>query len=223
MIDDVVIDDEAVWRALDEPTLDEDDSDAALLAHAQGGDYFAFAVLRERYEPAIARFVRRITGVDDAEDITQEVFITLFMHLHEIDPPEKLRPYLFRVARNRCYDVLRKRRHYTPIALDDEPLADSVTYAHQESVSPEDAAHWLLLMIEVQEAIDKLPETQRQALILYAEEGMSYGEISEVMGCSLGTVKSRLYYAKRGLRQLLHPDTLAALESSFDADNGDEK
>jgi len=223
MIDDAVMNGDSLWDTLDESALDADDSDAGLLARAQGGDYFAFAALRERYEPQIARFVRRITGADDAEDITQEVFITLFTHLDEIDPPEKLRPYLFRVARNRCYDVLRRRRDHTPLTLDDEPLADAVSFAHQDSVSPEDAVHWLLLMLEVQAAVDKLPETQRQTLILYAEEGLSYAEIAEVMACSLGTVKSRLFYAKRGLCHLLHPETLAALESSFDADAGDDE
>lgn len=200
------------------------ESDAALLAQAQAGDYLAFAELRERYEPQIQRFVRRITGQDDAEDIAQETFITLFKHLHDIDPPEKLRPYLFRVARNRCYDVLRKRQRYESVTLDEEPAeALASTLHHQENIQPEDAAHWVLLMIEVQDVIDKLPESQRQALIMYAEEGLSYGEIAEIMGCSLGTIKSRLFYAKRTLRQRLHPDTLAALESSFDAEHGDDE
>ena len=80
---------------------------------------------------------------------------------------------------------------------------------------PEDVAHWLMLHMEVQEAMDQLPELQRQTLILYAEEGLSYAEIAEVMNTSIGTVKSRLYYAKRQLRKLLHPDTLRALDEDL--------
>jgi RNA polymerase sigma-70 factor (ECF subfamily) len=119
--------------------------------------------------------------------------------------------------------VLRKRQRYESVTLDEEPTEALVSTLHQENIQPEDAAHWVLLMIEVQDVIDKLPESQRQALIMYAEEGLSYGEIAEIMGCSLGTIKSRLFYAKRTLRQRLHPDTLAALESSFDAEHGDDE
>jgi RNA polymerase sigma-70 factor (ECF subfamily) len=80
---------------------------------------------------------------------------------------------------------------------------------------PDEAAHWLLLHLEVQEAIDRLPELHRQALILYAEENLSYSEIAEVMNTSVGTVKSRMHYAKRILRGLLRSETLSALEAEF--------
>lgn len=200
------------------PELQADE--AELLQRAQQGDFYAFADLRERCEPQILRFVRRLVGDDEADDITQEVFIALFKNLHSINPPGKLRPWLFRCARNRAYDELRARGRYTQITLDEEPIEAHVSFAaHDESVPPEDAAHWLLLYMQVQLAIDKLPEVQRQSLILFAEEGLTYPEIAEVMGCSIGTAKSRVFYAKRGLRGLLSPSLLEALDFALGDEN----
>jgi RNA polymerase sigma factor (sigma-70 family) len=65
----------------------------------------------------------------------------------------------------------------------------------------------------VKEAIDRLPEMQRQTLILYSEEQLSYAEIAVAMDTSIGTVKSRLFHAKKLLRQMLRPETLQALEN----------
>ena len=80
---------------------------------------------------------------------------------------------------------------------------------------PEEATYWLLMYLEVQEAMERLPEVQREALILYSEENLSYAEIAEAMNTSIGTVKSRLFYAKKTLRQLLSVETLQALDMEF--------
>jgi RNA polymerase sigma-70 factor (ECF subfamily) len=166
----------------------------------------------------VRRFVRRLIGKSDAEDdIVQDVSIALFYHIHRVLPAERLRPYVFRIARNCCYDELRKQGRFDSDSLDDDhaehlhALMDTV----HSSAHPEDAAHWLLLHMEVMAAMDRLPELQRQALLLYAEEGFSYADIAVVMNTSLGTVKSRVFYAKRLLRQLLHPGIVQALEEEF--------
>jgi RNA polymerase sigma-70 factor (ECF subfamily) len=156
---------------------------------------------------------------DEVDDVVQDTLLTLYTHLHEIDPPQKLRPFLFRVARNRCYDILRHQGRWDQVALEDDeaPLDVRVAFNMQDQIatSPEDAANWLLLYMEVKEAIERLPENQRQALILFSEEELSYIEIAEVMDVSVGTVKSRLFHAKKNLRGLLRPRTLAALEDSL--------
>lgn len=181
---------------------------------AQKGDVDAFETLQLHFEGQIKRFVRRLIGISDlVDDIVQDVFISLYFNLHRINPIEQIRAYLFRIARNRCFDEL--RRSHPTVSLDDEPVHLWVSYTssgnHYES-QPEEVAHWLLLHLEVQEAMDKLPELQREALIMYSEGGLSYAEIADVMACSIGTVKSRLYHAKQNLRNLLSPDTLAMLE-----------
>jgi len=189
-----------------------------LLIEAQMGDTDAYEDLQLLLEPMIRRFVGRMLNDPMlVDDMVQEVFIKFYQNLNNIDPPEKLRPYIFRIARNRCYDELRRMGRRETISLDDEPVEVRVSFtqAHTQP-KPDDMTHWLLLGIEVREAIDRLPESQRRALILYSDEGMSYSEIAEIEGVSLGTVKSRIYYAKKNLRQYLNPDTLDVILSEFE-------
>ena len=189
----------------------------SLLIEAQQGDSYAYEDLQLMLQPAIHRFVQRMLNDPMlTEDIVQEVFIKFYQHLGNIDPPEKLRPYLYRIARNRCYDELRRMGRHESVSLDDEPVEVyvSFTQAHNQP-KPDDVTHWLLLGVEVREAIDQLPESQRRALILSSEEEMTYAEIAEIEGVSLGTIKSRIYYAKKNLRQYLNPDTLDVILSEF--------
>ncbi|MBK8136853.1 MAG: hypothetical protein IPK52_13635, partial [Chloroflexi bacterium] len=81
------------------------------------------------------------------------------------------------------------------------------------ATAPEEVTHWLLLGLEVRQSIDRLPELQRQTLILFCEEAMSHAEIAEVMDVSIGTVKSRLFHAKKGLRGLVRPELLLAIQA----------
>lgn len=170
-----------------------------------------------RLDPDIRRFVRRlINHVETEDDIVQEVMIAFYQNLQRINPVDTLRPYIFRIARNRCYDELRRSGRLESMSLDDEPveLHISFTETHKQP-APDDLTHWLLLEMEVREALDRLPETQRQTLLLYSEEGMSYSEIADIMEVSIGTVKSRLYYAKKNLRGYIRPETLDVLDNEF--------
>lgn len=188
-----------------------------LLREAQTGNIEAYTELQLLLEPEIRRFIRRMISMGDIEDdIVQDVFIAFYRSLVNIYPVENLRPYLFRIARNRCYDELRYLGRYDEFSLDEEPAQVwvSFTEAHNQP-RPDDVTHWLLLHMEVQEAMLQLPENQRQALILYSEEEMTYAEIAEVMRVSIGTVKSRVFYAKKTLRQLLRPETIQALDAEF--------
>jgi len=199
-------------------TATEHAHETALLQQAQAGDYDAFDDLHTTLEPAISRFVRRLIGhQQEAEDIVQDTFLSLYMNLDKLDPTQPPRPYVYRIARNRCYDILRRQGRYDQVSLDHEPTQVRVSFDLSERYNdaPEEVAHWMLLHLEVQEAIERLPETQRQALILYSEEELSYAEIAEVMEISLGTVKSRLYHAKKTLRGLLSLETLAAINEDL--------
>lgn len=197
--------------------------ESELLLRAQLGDFDAFEELQAALEPPVRRFIRRLIGVHDLEDdLVQVVFIALFQHLKRIDPPEYLRPYVYRMARNRCYDELRRQGRYRSVSLDDEAVELRVSYAGaNQAPSHEDAAYWLLLQLEVREAMEQLPELQREALILYSEEEMTYAEIAAAMNTSLGTIKSRIHHAKKSLRRLLRPETLHALDEAFASENAD--
>jgi RNA polymerase sigma-70 factor, ECF subfamily len=186
-----------------------------LITRAQAGDDGAFGEIQLLLEPQIGRFVRRLVGDSDTADIVQDVFLALYKNLDSVHPPEKLRPFLYRVARNRCYDELRRRGRFDQVTLDDEPMAEWVSWEFAEAIPPEDLTHWLMLNLEVQEAMQQLPEVQRQALILYSEEEMTYTEIAEIMNTSVGTAKSRVHYARKALRKMLRPEILEILDSEF--------
>jgi RNA polymerase sigma-70 factor (ECF subfamily) len=199
-------------------------SEDDLLRQAQQGDEDAFAVILYTMDAPLRRFVRRLIGTSDAEDdIIQEVFINLYRKLDSIDASQGLKPYLYRMVRNRVYDELRKQGRYHVYSLDEEPTEAFASFERiaAEGDGPEEVAHWLMIQMEVQEAMLGLTENQRQALILYAEEGLSYAEIAEVMNTNIGTIKSRLFHAKKNLRRLVRPEVLEALASEFGAEESD--
>jgi len=188
-----------------------------LLEDAQAGDIAAYEELQLLLEPDIRRFVsRKIYDPFTVDDVVQNVFLAFYQNMHRIDPITNLRPYIFRIARNKCYDDLRKLERNHNVSLDDDPVRMRVSFTESANQpKPDDVTHWMLLHLEVQEAIAQLPETQREALILYSEDQLSYAEIADIMDCSIGTVKSRLYYAKKNLRGLMNPEALAVLDDEF--------
>jgi RNA polymerase sigma factor (sigma-70 family) len=142
-----------------------------LLRQAQAADYDAFEQLYQRLEGPLRRFVRRLIGVaETVDDIVQLTFISFYRSLPRIEPVEMMRPYLFRIARNHCYDQLRKQGRFEPLSMDDEATEIRVSFTSDQQPDTEDTAHWVLLYLEVQQAMELLPELQRQTIILYAEE-----------------------------------------------------
>jgi RNA polymerase sigma-70 factor (ECF subfamily) len=158
------------------------------------------------------RFIARLIGEAEADDIAQVTFIKFYRNLARIDPPEAMRAYLFKIARNSCTDLLRSQGRYTVDELDETNAPRARVTFSGSTPAPEDATHWLLLLMDVRAAMNDLPELQRQTLILYAEEKLSIEEIAGVMDTQPGTVKSRLHHARKTLRRLLPPGTVAALE-----------
>ena len=166
-----------------------------------------FEALQRVLEEPARRFVRRLIGLHHAEDdILQDVFLALYLNLDRLQA-DHIRPFVFRVIRNRSYDILRKQGRYDTVGFDgglEHTLA-------VEDVPHEESAHWSLIQVEVQTAIEKLPELQRQAMILYAVENLSYAEVAAAMGTNVGTIKSRIFHARKMLKRLLRPQTLTAL------------
>jgi RNA polymerase sigma-70 factor (ECF subfamily) len=206
------------------PEHTQRDEEQALLRRAQGGDLEAFNALYAALSPVLLRFIQRIVGYgQEAEDMLQDTFVALFVKLPEIDP-ERLRPYAFQIARNRCYDLLRREGRTGTVALDAEPSPGGapLELPDRQAIAPDDAAHWVLLNLEVQNAMDRLPPSQRQTLTLYTEAELTYQEIAEVMDANIGTVRSRLFHARKNLRGLLRPDTLLAIYDEFGHDTASD-
>jgi RNA polymerase sigma-70 factor (ECF subfamily) len=176
-----------------------------LLRCAQALQPGTFEELRARLEPAAQRYVARLVGPKAAStleaEIVQDAFVSLYVNLPRLDPPENLRPFLFRIVRNRCYDELRRQGRYNPVSLDASPaleLRDPTAHGAPDAELQRVAAHGALL-----KTMTRLPERQRETLLLYALEDFSYEQISTATGTDVGTVKSRLYHARRNLERLL--------------------
>jgi RNA polymerase sigma-70 factor, ECF subfamily len=185
-----------------------------LFRQARAGDRDAFDRLRELLEAPARRFVRRLIGSCDAEDdILQEAFIALYLHRNRIDPASNLRPFFFRIIRNFCYGELRRRGRFKTVSLDEPDPAEDVPLPAliDPRPRPDERAHWTLVYAEVQKTIQRLPELQRQTLILCCAEELSYAQAAYVMGTDVATVKSRLHLARKTLAKLLGPKTLDAI------------
>jgi RNA polymerase sigma-70 factor (ECF subfamily) len=165
-----------------------------LVLRAQTRDDGAFEKLVARYRARVAYFVRRSVGNDgSAEDVLQQVWLTAFERLPRLKEPAAFRVWLYRIARNQAVDAVRARRPVEPVELDE--LSDGDGPAEPEFTA-EDAAR-------VHAGLATLRPEHREVLVLRFMEDLDYGQIADVVGCDLGTVKSRLHYAKRALRREL--------------------
>jgi RNA polymerase sigma-70 factor (ECF subfamily) len=187
------------------------DCEEVLLKRARR-DRSAFGGLQATLDAPVRRFIQRLIGRSDAEDdIVRETFLALYINLGRLDCGQRLRPFLFRVVRNLCYSELRRLGRFQIVSLDAQPDEVHAAWLQDDQVTADEALHWSLLYGEVQTAMDRLPEAQRQTLILLCEEDFSYAQIAEAMTTDIGTVKSRIHYGRKNLRRLLRPDTLHVL------------
>jgi len=169
-----------------------------LVVRAQAGDEAAFVELVERYSPRLRYFLRKILdSADSAEDALQDVWVDVLRHLSRLADPQALRAWLYRIARDRAFGRLRKAQP-AQLLLDESLVIDPAT-TEENDFSAEDAAR-------IHAALDELPKEQREVLVLRFLEEMSYEEIARVVGCQLGTVRSRIFYGKQALRRLLTKD-----------------
>jgi len=169
-----------------------------LVVRAQAGDEAAFAELVERYSPRLRYFLRKLlASADGAEDALQDVWLDVFRHLPRLADPQALVAWLYRIARDRAFGRLRKTRRIEQMS-DEAQIADPSAVEEGE-FSPDDAAR-------IHAALDNLPPEQREVLVLRFLEDMSYDQIARVVGCQLGTVRSRIHYGKRALRSALEKD-----------------
>ncbi len=175
----------------------------ALIRRAKKGDVSAFEELIAGYEKKVYNTVYRFfNNSEDAMDITQEIFIKVFTSLRGFKENSSFSTWLYRIAVNTCIDFLRKKKDET-LPINDEMVAGNDTTHSSFTQLPEEFVEKQELKQALMKAINSLPEEQRICVILRDIQGFSYTEISEILMCSLGTVKSRLSRGRRALRQIL--------------------
>jgi RNA polymerase sigma-70 factor, ECF subfamily len=170
-----------------------------LLTRAQNGDRNAFSELVRLHAQGVLNVIYRMCGdAQLAEDAAQETFIRAWQNLSSHRPGTSLRNWLYRIAVNAATDMLRKEKRILPDAIEDLHLADGAP-GLEALVSQQERTAL------VQAAILSLPDASRAVLVLREYEGLSYQEISSTLDIPLGTVMSRLSYARNLLKEKLEP------------------
>ena len=164
-----------------------------LVLRCQAGDEAAFEELVARYHPRLRYYLRRLLPrPDHADDVLQEVWLAAYRALPRLTDPAALAAWLYRIARDKASVQWRSRPPERLLEVSDlveEPSQDN-------EFGQEDAQ-------EIHASLDQLGPEQREVLVLRFLEDMSYEQIAKVTGCPIGTVRSRLYYAKSALRQAI--------------------
>lgn len=177
----------------------EEVSDALLIERLRGNDLEALGALFDRYYAQVYRTAAAITR-DNAvsEDIAQDCFLKLLQYANRIDVSLPLAPWLYRVTVNLSYTWI-SRRQKRRISL--EALVDRLMSPPWHA--PEHLAEHSEVQHQVRAAISELPFNQRVVIVLHYLSSLSLEEIAEILDCPVGTVKSRLYYARENLRRRL--------------------
>lgn len=184
-----------------------DDPDGELVVRVAAGDRMAARAIMTRHLPKIMNLGRRMLGdQSEAEDVAQEVFIRLWTHAARWQPGKaKFETWIHRVALNLCYDRLRRR---PTKKLEDVP--DPV----DEAPGPATALYQTQLAAAVNDALQRLPDRQREAIVLCHYQGMTNIDAAELMGVSVDAMESLLARGRRALKALLKPLSGDAFEKN---------
>lgn len=171
------------------------ETESNLISQAQRGDRGAFSELVRLHRIGVVNVVYRMCGdAQLAQDMAQEAFLRAWKNLHSYKPKSPFKNWLYRIATNAAMDEIRRERETVEL--------ESVRL-HSAELSPESAFAQKEMDERVQEAVLELPPASRAVLVLREYEGFTYKEIAEALGIPLGTVMSRLNYARTALRQSL--------------------
>ncbi len=185
-------------------TRREADADNAVVRRVQAGEVEAFDHLILKYRERLYGIIYNLTGNrEDAADLTQDAFIKAFQAIHRFKGRSSFFTWLYRIGVNGTYTHLRRnrlRRFFSFETIDQELApADVVELLTAKTNLPREEAI-RELQEKLNEALQTLSLKHRTVIVLFEIESLSHQEISEIMGCSVGTVRSRLHYAKQQLQ-----------------------
>ncbi|MFT5367502.1 MAG: RNA polymerase sigma-70 factor (ECF subfamily) [Candidatus Latescibacterota bacterium] len=183
-------------------------SDPKLVACVLNGDKEAYSELVNRHHVRIYQMAYNLVGSsDDADDLAQLVFLKAFRSLHRFQGNAQFSTWLYRICVNGCYDWMKANKRWAQGVGDDDWWAH--LSADDALFCQDDATDQSVIDREMQDALNaalqKLVPEFRLVVILREVNGLAYEEIAEVVGCQVGTVKSRLFRARVQLRKLLAP------------------
>lgn len=185
------------------PAVDE----SILVKRAKQGDLGAYDDLVRRYQERIYATVYHMTANhEDANDLAQEAFIKAFHALKSFKGGSSFYTWVYRIAVNKTINFLKQRKNRSQMSLDDidfnaEHDPDLVSLVSEKT--PRRDVNLSELQEKLNEAMQKLSEPHRLVVTLHDVQGLSHDEIAEIMGCNIGTVRSRLFYARQQLQAYL--------------------
>ena len=175
---------------------------AELVRRAKAGDRAAFGELFVRYQQRIFALVLHLTGDEsEAEDITQEVFLRAFNAIHGFAGRSQFFTWIYRIALNRSYNVMRSRSRRVEVPIEDPRLTKALAADAQDN--PRRAAALRETYRRLLHALDLLPEAMRTTVVLVTLQGFSHGEAAVIQGCSVGTIAWRIHKARTRLHRAL--------------------
>ncbi len=176
--------------------------DEALVDLAVAGDLEAFETLVRRYRPIVFRVAARIVGQSDADDVTQDTFLRAFHRLPQFRADSPFRAWLLRIAHNAALDALARRR--APVR---EPAEEDVVVGRAPERTPAEELEVSERRRRLALKLEQVPAAHRTVLVLRDLEGLSYEEIAQITASPLGSVKGRLFRARRELIEILRGNT----------------
>ncbi len=192
----------------------EDAEDPGLVERSLKGDAAAFEQLFVKYRQRVFAVAWRLVGDEDAAlDVVQDAFVRAYEELEKLRGETRFFPWVRRITVNLAIDKLRAIKRSREVSLfatsqEDEDGREELTAVGQamperEQDNPGRQAELSEFSSALTDALAKLSESHRAVFMLHAAEGMSYKEIAEALGCNIGTVMSRLFYARKRLQELL--------------------
>ena len=184
-------------------------TDAILIEDVREGDMEALAALVEKYKRMIYRVAVKITqNHEDASDVVQEVFLKVYDAIGKFRMDSSFETWLYRIVVNMSINLVKSRRRRKEFVYTkdvDAEIAPDVRYKAESKDNPYLNVEKRELREWVTKAVDSLPVHHRTVVILHEFEGLTHSEIASILKCSEGTVRSRLHYARKHLRELLKP------------------
>jgi RNA polymerase sigma-70 factor (ECF subfamily) len=182
----------------------EADADLALVREVQAGAVTAFDTLVRRYRERVYSILYHLTSNrEDAADLTQEAFLKAFQSIHRFQATSSFFTWLYRIAVNTTYTHLRRRRlrsFFSFDSMDSDAAPPDLVEVMRLPAGQERGMVLRELQERLNEAFSKLSLDHRTVVTLFEIEGLSHQEIADIVGCSVGTVRSRLHYAKQQLQ-----------------------
>ncbi len=177
-----------------------------LVTRAQQGDEFAFQALYRRFARTVYTVAHHMLGNHhDADEVMQETFIRIFKNLVRLRSPQAFTAWVYQITVNLCMDYrkVRSRNRWEPLEADEERQSHFELATAKWVRNPQQVLENKELLTHISSAIDSLPGQQKAVILLHEVEGLSKKMISEILECSLVTVRTNLHHARKKLRRRL--------------------